>query len=77
MMKKAMLLCFVLFAVISVTTAAQCTKKFQDSLTCRDKIDDKSYFSGQTWVNSNCQFCKCEPGALTCCMGWNGKCKFE
>ncbi|KAK2840706.1 hypothetical protein Q7C36_012285 [Tachysurus vachellii] len=77
MMKKAMILCFVLLAVISVTTAAQCTQQ-QAALVCRDNFDRKLFHSGQNWVNSKCQFCKCDPGAMTCCMGTRdaaGKCK--
>ncbi|KAK2840708.1 hypothetical protein Q7C36_012287 [Tachysurus vachellii] len=77
MMKKAVLLCFVLFAVISVTTATQCKKQIH---VCRDKIDNNTYKPGENWVNSKCQFCTCLPRAMRCCMGKRdaaGKCKLE
>ncbi|KAK2840707.1 hypothetical protein Q7C36_012286 [Tachysurus vachellii] len=77
MMKKAVLLCFVLFAVISVTNAAQCKQWRAGLMNCYDFLDNKAYGPGQTWVNSRCQFCKCQPLAMTCCMGTRdaaGKC---
>ncbi|KAK3539886.1 hypothetical protein QTP70_015769, partial [Hemibagrus guttatus] len=60
MMKKAVLVCVVLFAVIFVTTTAQCVGKIQAYfMFCRDDIDNKMYKRGDVWVNNACQYCTC------------------
>ncbi|KAF4070477.1 hypothetical protein AMELA_G00285820 [Ameiurus melas] len=69
MMKKAVLMCFALFVVISVTYAEQCITQKQGWVNCYDAIDKKTYSKGATWVNSACQFCKCEYGTSICCAG--------